>query len=436
MKRIVISIFVLLSVAVCTAQDLEVVPPAQGGSTEIGKPNQVSEKNDRIEAATPQDAANAAVGKLTRADNGGVQRIKVGSGTGYVAVGIGNYRTDMPNPVAVRLSRRSGAIRAYLDAQRKLAEFLEGNDIHAETFVKEVGDVINDGNNVDGSILNSSATTGEKIQTAVNAVLSAYVLYGVDYDTKGDNGEVKVSIVVTPKTLRGVTQINSEKTVLRNVKNAQAGVETIEKEILKMLENNIVFPVGGKQIYVKQSKEFAFIGYAAVPINVNPKWPAIQQRKQKMAAMTSAEVRAKANLLSMIKGNRIIYDYKDMGVTKDDFQQFEEDKKTGELKVFDEAKEGFEARSKTSEEFQSVISGKLPAGVTPKTFFYDDNGDGKDDWAFSIAIYIPSIGVEAKYLRTQTNDALKGKRTSESKPASLKRSGDLPSHRVSNDDDL
>jgi len=94
MKRIVIFLFVLLSTATCAAQDLEVVPPVQGGSKKIEKPNQVSEKDGRIEATTPQDAANAAVGKLTRADDGGVQRIKVGNGTGYVAVGNGAYKTN------------------------------------------------------------------------------------------------------------------------------------------------------------------------------------------------------------------------------------------------------------------------------------------------------------------------------------------------------
>jgi len=74
----------------------------------------------------------------------------------------------------------------------------------------------------------------------------------------------------------------------------------------------------------------------------------------------------------------------------------------------------------------------------PNSFYFDDDGDGSDDWAFSIVVYIPSVGVEATHLRTQMNDALRGKQTPASKPtpSNVKKTGELPSARTSDDDDL
>lgn len=64
-----------LGTSAFAAQDFEVTPPVQGGSAEIKHPDQITETDGIISAATPQDAANAAVEKLTKADGSGVSQI-------------------------------------------------------------------------------------------------------------------------------------------------------------------------------------------------------------------------------------------------------------------------------------------------------------------------------------------------------------------------
>ncbi|MDR1384123.1 MAG: hypothetical protein LBJ67_09795 [Planctomycetaceae bacterium] len=428
----------LFSFAGCLAQEqFEVTPPVQGGTAEVQSPDKVKEdSNGVISAATPQDAANAAVGKLTKAETGGVQQIKVASGIGYVALGTGSYDTNMANPVAVRIAKRNATIRAYLDAQRQLAEYLHGANINAETFVQDTSVTINDGENADGSLLNSNISTAEKLETAINVHLAGFILYHVKYDTDSTGaGEVSVSIIVTPKTIRGLASVNENKTILNFAKNATKGVEYVKKDLETMLQKNIIFPTGGKQIYIKSTKEFAFIGYAAVPININSTWPAAQQKRQKLAALTSAAANSKASLLAMIKGNQISYNYTELGLTQEEYKQFETDK--GETQIFDNAKQQFVSTQGQTTEFRSAVSGQIPPGVLPETYYYDDNGDGIDDWAFSIAVYIPSVGRQASQLRQNISNALNPQEKKTPQPeVKPKASGELPSGQTTNDDEL
>jgi hypothetical protein len=432
MKKALFTLFVLCFTAVCSAQEIEVTPPVQGGSSEVKLPAAVKEADGIISASTPQDAANAAVGKLTKAEGSGVKRIKVGSGNGYVAVGQGTFNADMKNPVAVRIAKRNATIRAYLDAQRQLGGFLNGTGVNAETVIKEFSDNLDTD---ETSLLNAQNTTQEKLQTAVNAYLAGFVLYNVQHKTNNDgSGEVNVSIIVTPKTLKGLTAYNANKVTLKQAKNAAAGIEFVKSDIKTMLKTNIIIPVGGKQVYIKPTKEFAFLGFAAEPIRVDAKWPALQKQRQKALALKTAEEKAKASLLAMLKGTPIQYDFKQTGITAEEYKQFQENP-IGNITVFDDAKQQFTSRMQTNEEFRSAVSGRLPAGVQPETYYFDDNGDGTDDWAFSIAVYIPGVTAEANKLRSDIKDALNPPSPPQPKKPQ-KKPDELPPVKPTNDADL
>jgi hypothetical protein len=387
-----------LGTSTCATQDFEVTPPVQGGSAEIKHPDQITENGGIISAATPQDAANAAVGKLTKADGSGVAQIEVGSGMGYVAMGQGAFDSKMANPVAMRIAKRNATLRAYMDAQRKLGEFLEGTEVDAEQLIDEYS------NNIDTSetsLLNFQNTQSGKLKIAVNAYISGYVLYDVVYQANG----VFVSIIVTPKTLRGLTSHTASKITLKQAKNAEAGMRFVKDDISKMLENNVIFPVGGKQVYIRPTQEFAFLGFGAEPIRVNANWPATQNQRQKDLAVTRANDSAKQNLLTMLQGNSIQYTFSDSNITAEEFKQFDEQK--GDITVFDNAKQKFFSEQNTNEEFLIAVSGRLPPGIQLESYCHDDNNDGIDDWAFSIAVYIPAVSAQAKQLRTDIKTASK-----------------------------
>lgn len=172
-----------------------------------------------------------------------------------------------------------------------------------------------------------------------------------------------------------------------------------------MLENNVILPVGGKQVYIRPTQEFAFLGFAAEPIRVNANWPDIQKRRQKTLALTRANNSAKQNLLTMLQGNSIQYTFSDSNITVEEFKQF--DKQKGDINLFDNAKQKFISQQKTNEEFRIAVSGKLPSGIQSDSYYYDDNNDGIDDWAFSIAVYIPAVSAQAKQLRKDIKTASK-----------------------------
>ena len=427
MKRMsLLSLALFFSLTVCHAQEFEVVPPAQGGSSEVAQPAEVTEEDGLISSATPQDSANAAVEKLTRAGGNGVKVIQVGSGRGYVAVGQGSFNSDMANPVAVRIAKSNATVRAYLDAQRRLGEFLKCASIDQAILINEFTDSLNTD---ELALLKSQNTQGEVLRSAIAAYLAGFILYDVQY--KDD--EVFVSIVVTPKTLKALRSHRANKVTLKQAKNAEDGIAFVQNDIATMLKNDVIFLTGGKQIFIEPTKEFAFLGFAAEPIRFNQDWPAIQKRRQKVLALQTAENKAKANLLAMLQGNAVGYDFKQTNMTSEEYKQFEESK--GEISVFDNAKQNFMNRQKTNEQFVLAVSGRLPAGIQPNSYYYDDNEDGSEDWAFSIAVYIPGVTAEADKLSSDMKKALHPPKKQQPK-TQPKPSGNLPSGKTTSDNDL
>ena len=56
----------------------------------------------------------------------GAKIIKTPSGIGFVATGIGAYRT-MENPIATRIAKRKAYVIAFTNAKKRLAEILGGS---------------------------------------------------------------------------------------------------------------------------------------------------------------------------------------------------------------------------------------------------------------------------------------------------------------------
>jgi hypothetical protein len=126
----------------------------------------------------------------------------------------------------------------------------------------------------------------------------------------------------------------------------------------------------------------------------------------------------------MLQGNSIQYTFSDSNITAEEFKQF--DKQKGDITLFDNAKQKFFSEQNTNEEFRIAVSGKLPSGIQLDSYYYDDNNDRIDDWAVSIAVYIPAVSAQAKQLRKDMKTASKPS-TKEQPRVRQKPAGTLPS---------
>ncbi len=426
MNRIIFALSFLISIATVSAQEFEVTPPAQGGSSEIKHPEQVQAINGVISAATAQDAANAAVGQLKESTGTGVSQLEVGSGLGYLARGQGSFDAKMANPNAVRIARRNATLQAYTDAEAKLTQFLQGASVNANFLLGEANANLD---TADEALLNSTSTQEEKLNVVFEGIIAGYVLYDVEYQAN----EVYVSIIVTPKTLRGLSAHTSNKVTLKQAKNAEAGVDFVKDDINTMLENNLIFPVGGKQIFIRPTNEFAFLGFATEPILQNEKWPALQQRKQRTLALEKATGAAQASLVGMLQGKKVGGALSNNRATDQNYNQFKQE--NGFLRQFEDARQEFLSLQETNKELSSAISGKLPTGVQTDSYYYDDNNDGINDWAFAIAVYIPAVSAQAGQLKKDMNKTLNPPQK-KAIPKLRRESGNLPSGKPTKNSDL
>jgi len=243
-------------------------PPVDGGSTKVAEPNSVSVEGDVVEAATAQDAVNAASSELDkditekRESGTGDQQnsfydfkwVKFGSGFGIVSKGIAVYK-EQPNPTAGLIAQRNAYVVAYTAAKMGMTRGLEGVTSEGTTENKEFSELIanaTEGKNTSGS------TTTETINQAANGLLKGYIVFSVDETQDPDDPKyrvVSVEIASTPKTL----QASSRSGAIQDVATLEEGLKATMTEI----EKGIVPPTGGRVITVASTGKMAVIGFGS-----------------------------------------------------------------------------------------------------------------------------------------------------------------------------
>jgi len=381
---IVVSAAVAVPVlAQVTADDF--LPPVTGGPVDVKEPGKVRVKGDVVEAATAQDAINAAVQRNTEDLRGGdtpevgAKMVKFPSGLGFVATGVSVYRT-MENPVATRIAKRKAYVIAFTQAKKNLAEILDGLTNEGRETIRES---LSNVNLPDEEMTNIATHSEEAVQQAVDMMLRGFVVYQV----KDDEAQkaVYVSIVTTPKT-RGKLARPAAHVV--EADDLREGLNQVIAEV----KTGVVPPIGGRIIRVWTTGETAFVGFGSSVVRTSDN--AAVQARLNLSAQKIAAMRAKDALCGLIIGDKASWHGDVVETMRDEIREYEVLDEGDPLKRDDpanyrkleQARQTFIARLEATDVYRSARRGVLPAGVNTKTWFDEDNA-----WAYGMSVYAPSL---------------------------------------------
>jgi hypothetical protein len=305
--------------------------------------------------------------------------VKFPSGLGFVATGVGTYRT-MENPTATRLAKRKAYVIAFAMAKKNLAEILGGLSNEGKETIRE--SLVNI--NLPAEEMTNIATESEEsLRQAVDMMLRGFVIYEVKDDTSQNC--VWVSIVTTPKT-RG--QLSRPAPHVVEAASLRDGLNQVIAEV----RTGLVPPVGGRIITMRTTGETAFVGFGSAIVTTSTN-TAVQLR-QNLAAQKIASMRAKDALCGLIVGDKTSWEGAVVESMKDQVQEFESldqddplaRKDPATVRRLEEARQTFVARLETDDTYRSVRQGILPPGVNTRTWFDEDNA-----WAYAMSVYVPSL---------------------------------------------
>lgn len=358
------------------------LPVVSGGPSEVAKPSEVKvdTKNEIVEAATMQDAANAAVDeniktiKKRKMESGCVE-IKTGSGIGFVATGAGSYQKAPKNPTAERISKRQGYLKAFLAAKKQLSEKLSGLSNESQ---EELFDYMKRENTLEDEMKDFVSINSSVLRQATGMLLKGFVIYEVE--DRVEESMIYVSIVTSPRTRGELVRPSSNSIAADSIRE---GLEHVITEV----RSGVVPPIGGRIIVVPSTGETAFIGFGSAVVSFDDN-PAIQA-KSKLQAQKIADMRAADSLCGLIVGDETVWEGEILSKHSDVSRQFP----VGDDPLDDEAgksqmnglREGIVDTLETTDVYKSARKGVLPPGLTKKTWL-DDEGA----WAYSMCVYMPS----------------------------------------------
>jgi hypothetical protein len=414
------------SAASPTAMDF--LPPAMGGPTEIKKPNEVKVSAEVVQAADAQDAINAAVqanvGQIEDNDfESQAVRVQFGSGWGYVATGSSQYRASS-NLDLSRISKRKAYVIAFAIAKKKLAETLNGINISGQESVRQTLATVSLPDQE--TLANIATNTDECRRQAVQMMLRGFVVYEVKDAT--DQDTVYVSIATSPKT---VAAVGRQAPHAINADSLAGGLTQVIAEI----KSGIVPPVGGKIVNVPKTGETAFVGFGSAVVRSNSN--SVVQSRLKYESRRIAEMRAKDALTSFLQGNETSWRGGLVDKYRDEIKQFEQrddpllPTDPAAYRKLDQERDTMISTLKTSNVYQSVVNGRLPAGVTTKNW-YDSDGS----WSYGMSVYIPSHSQAAADFANKVREAGSGAGAGSKSPLPKVKAKPGPTGKVSNKDDL
>ena len=370
------------------------LPPVQGGDEQIEKPEQVKIKNDVVEAATAQDAMNAAVQQnqkdlaadpeaASETPEIGAKFLKFGSGVGILATGMATY-SHVPNPTTTRILQRNAHVVAYIQAKAAMARITTGISVEGRTILTTAFKEINTN---DASVTEASSVTEEQLNQTAEGLLKGYITYSENEIPDEIDPEVRfvyVSIASTPKTQTLVTRQGAVQKVDKLLNGLREMVLDIKKGWVPL--------VGGRVIMVPSSKQTAFVGFGSAVISTSRNRALVA--KQKLAARKIAAARARDALFGIIRGDKVIWQ---TGVASNTTQESKEaltfakkDPLAQDHAVIDEALENYNSSIESDRGIQETITsvrqGILPPGIQQRTWL---SADG--NWAYSMMVYYPPL---------------------------------------------
>ncbi len=353
--------------------------PARPGAQVAGA-EQAQVSGDVVVAKDTNVAVAVAHQALIDDNEDGIKMIQVGSGTGILSIGSASYNT-YDNMNASLLSKRGAYNQAYLIAKKQLIENMKGVEHQCSNVVSAIMDSIDTGVE---STVNEQTNMMEACKESVSGSLAGFVTYDV-YDNVDEKG-VRVSLISTPKT-RAQIKENRGAVAVTTEPNA------IFQQVIGDVKSGVLPPVGAKVLTNAETGEVIVLGYGSAIARQNRNKTVA--RKLKGVAKSQSQTRARSALLATIQGEQVYwqgsFNEKQMEGTK----QFEyEDPYLNDpqqVKILEEDRSTFLNQLKTSDEYSTVVKGKLPPGVSVKSFASDDGF-----WQYSVAVYAPSLEATAR----------------------------------------
>ena len=380
MKFTVLTLALALSLPTYANVDFDLTDliPAEPG-TSIPNADTVTVKGNVVIGTDVVSAVAVAHQKLIEEGEDGIKMIKVGSGMGILSVGSASYQT-FKNYNASLLSKRAAYNKAFLIAKKQLVANMKGVSLICSNVVSASMDIIDSGNE---SVANTADTQKEACAESVSGSLAGYVTFDVNDDI--NDKLVRVSLISTPKT-RAQIRHQAGAVAVTTAPNK------IFKHIISDLKSGILPPVGAKVLSNPETSENYVMGFGSAIVRTN-KNKAIS-RKLKTVAKRQSETRARSALLGTLKGEKVYwsggFDEKQM----DKNTQFKYDPETlvpTQVDVLDEEKSSFVNQLKTTDDYSTLTKGKLPPGVSTKSFVSTDG-----NWQYTVAIYAPSLEKAAR----------------------------------------
>ena len=365
-----------------TADDF--LPPVTGGPSDVKQPEKVAITNDKVTAASAQDAINVAVQENVKElkdniEEVGARMVSFPSGLGFVATGAAFYR-EMPNPTATRIAKRQAYVIAFAKAKKNLAEILGGLSNDSKEAIREQFVNIN---LPEEEMTNISTQSDEALRQSVEMLLRGFVIYQVKDDVA--NGTVYVSIVTTPKTRGKYARPAPNMVVAETLRDGL-------NQVIAEVRSGLVPPVGGRIITMRATGETAFVGFGSSVVRTSEN-RTVQQRHN-LEAQKIAAMRSKDALCGLIVGDKAMWEGNVTESMQDSVQEFESlvrddplaAKDPTAVRKLEQARETFVARMASNDAYTSARKGLLPPGVNTKTWFDEDNA-----WSFGMSVYAPSL---------------------------------------------
>ena len=353
--------------------------PARPGAQVAGA-EQATVSGDVVVAKDTNVAVAVAHQSLIDDDEDGIKMIQVGSGTGILSIGTASYNT-YDNMNATLLSKRGAYNQAYLIAKKQLIENMKGVEQRCGNVVTATMDSIDSGVE---STVNEQTNMMEACKESVSGSLAGFVTYDV-YDNNDDK-LVRVSLISTPKT-RSQIKGNRGAVAVTSEPNA------IFKQVISDVKSGVLPPVGAKVLTNADSGEVIILGYGSAIIRSNKNNKIA--RKLKGVAKSQSQTRARSALLATMQGEQVYWQGSFDENQMEGTQQFEYDDPNlndpQQVQVLEEDRNTFLNQLKTSDEYATITKGKLPPGVSVKSFASDDGL-----WKYSVAVYAPSLEATAR----------------------------------------
>ncbi|NGN97857.1 hypothetical protein G5S52_09360 [Grimontia sp. S25] len=428
-KKTLLALLVAGYVSPVLAEDFDLsdLVPATAASAEITTvdTSNTREVDDVIFAENAQSGVLSAHQSLVEDGEDGVKMIAVGSGIGILSTGS-SYYNNYDNRNATLLSKRGAYTKAFQIAKKQLVENFEGMNSACTTVSNETMDVIDTGND---SVANTFSSISDTCTESVKGALAGYVTFDV-YDDP-EEGFVRVSLISTPKTRE---QTKRQSGALTETTNPNE----IFKQVITDLKTGILPPVGAKVLTHPETQETYVLGFGSSIIRENSS-KAIQ-RKMLTLAKNQSQTKARNALLATMQGEQVYWAggfSENQMESNEQFEYAPDSLNPADAKALGETKNSFINNIKMTDSYSTFASGKLPQGVSVKSFKSTDG-----DWMLSVAVYAPSLEASAAKAAKQNEKRVKESSGSSSKinvDGGLSDSNNAnkgPSGQVSNAQDL